>query len=65
MKIIKQFLKFSRMTVFCEMLLMACGSDEPEANPQPEPGILDSATVEGLDCSSDHFRSVGFIKKAR
>ncbi len=53
MKIIKPFLKFSCMTVFCGMLLLACTSDDPETNPEPE--ILDLATVEGLDSLSDHL----------
>jgi hypothetical protein len=65
MKMIMQFLKFSTMTLLCGMLL-ACGSDEPEANPEPEPetlGTPDPATVEGLDSLSDHFKFFGFTKK--
>ena len=34
MKIIKQFLKFSCMTLFCGIFLLACNSDEPEAVPE-------------------------------
>jgi hypothetical protein len=66
MKILTQFLKFSAMTVLCGMLLLTCDSDEPEANPEPEPetpGTLDPATVEGLDSLSDHFKFLGFTKK--
>src|SRR5688572_26269732 len=61
MKIIKQFLKFSCMTLFCGMFLLACTSDDPEDNPAPDPA-LDPATVEGLDSLSGHFEFLGSTK---
>lgn len=63
MKILTLFFKFFSMTLFCGMLLLACSSDEPEANPEPEPETPDPATVKGLDSLSDHFQFLSFTKK--